>query len=347
MLRHALLSADGRQAVDGARYILEGSVRSSAKMIRVTAHLIDGKNQLGIWAEQIDREGCDAAFNPQDDVARSIIASVQTQIILSEDRPNAADGSADRAPRLLARAWLRFMGLTEESLADCLRLAERALECDPRSGKAHRLRAVALYHPTYMGFVPWTKNTIDALHKHAKIAIESDEADEYCHWAMECAQLLRSEHELAAASLRRAREINPNCSLAIGSMGTVLAWSGHYDASVQSNELALRLDPQDPSNFFRHFGLALAHYLAGRYEKAVAHARMAVQSRPGWGLAKMIYAASLAQSTRPNEAANVLSDFPLAGGKKGMAFLGVLPFAKKSDRDHLEEGLREARAAIG
>ena len=70
------------------------------------------------------------------------------------------------------------------------------------------------------------EQTIDAIHAHAKTSIECDDADEYCHWAMSCAHLLRKQHDRALASLRRALEINPNCSIAYGSMGTMLAWAG-------------------------------------------------------------------------------------------------------------------------
>jgi tetratricopeptide (TPR) repeat protein len=202
--------------------------------------------------------------------------------------------------------------------------------------------AVALYHQVYMGFIPWTEQTINAIYVHAKIAIEREDADEYSHWAMECAHLLRKEHELAAGSLRRALEINSNCSLAYGSMGTVLAWGGHCDASVESNQLALRLNPQDPSNFFRHFGLALAHYLAARYDKAVAHARMVVQARPTWWLAEIVYVASLAQSGRVKEAAHALADLLSARPEIKRSSLVVLPFASPGDREHLELGLRKA-----
>src|SRR5207244_3617385 len=109
------------------------------------------------------------------------------------------------------------------------------------NGTAHRMLAAAIYHQVYMGFLPWDQEAIDQLFTHARIAIESEGADEYCHWAMECAYLLKGQHELAAASLRRALEINPNFALGYGSLGTVLAWSGDYDESVKSNELALRV----------------------------------------------------------------------------------------------------------
>jgi TolB-like protein/DNA-binding SARP family transcriptional activator len=325
----------------GAQYVLEGSVRTSGKATRVSAQLIEAASGHHVWAQQIDREEADI-FELQDGITRSIVASAQTQIILSEGRLQATGSDTDRIAQSLARSWQRFLGLTEESLADSRALAERALALSGRSGMAHRMCAVALYHQIYMGFIPWTEQTIDAIYTHAKISIESEGADEYSHWAMECAHLLRKEHELAAASLRRALEINPNCSLAFGSMGTVLAWGGHCDASVESNQLALRLNPQDPSNFFRHFGLALAHYLAGRYDKAVAHARMVVQARPAWWLAGIVYAASLAQSERVKEAARILAELRPVGPEINASSLAVLPFANPSDREHLERGLSKA-----
>lgn len=328
----------------GARYVLEGSVRASGKVTRVSAQLIDAQSGHHVWAAQMDRAHAEI-FDLQDDITQSIVASVQTQIILNEGRLSVASNETERVSRLLARSWQRFLGLTEESLADCRALAERALELDSKSGMAHRMLAIALYHQVYMGFVPWTEHAIDQLYAHASISIESEGADEYCHWAMECAHLLRMRHELAAASLRRALEINPNCSLAYGSLGTVLAWGGQYDASIESNELALRVNPQDPSNFFRHFGLALAHYLASRYENAVIHASAVAQARPAWWLGQIIYAASLGQVGRRDEACRVLDELNQVRPGVNTITLSVLPFAHAHDRAHLIAGLRKAGIA--
>src|SRR5207302_1623358 len=140
------------------------------------------------------------------------------------------------------------LGLTEESLAECGALARRALKLSPKSGMANRILAVTLYHQAYMGIIPCSKAVTDRLYLHARAAIASDDVDEYCHWAMCCAHLLRKEHRLAIASLRRGLNVNPSCSLLHGSMGTVLAWSGEPDPSIESNELALRMNPQDPAN---------------------------------------------------------------------------------------------------
>lgn len=338
-----------RQAVDvreighelGARYILEGSVRRSGTRLRVSAQLTDAESGRHIWAERFERDHAEL-FELQDDFTSSIVASVQTQLILYEGKVKKL---ADRVSHLLARSWQRFLSLSEESLAECRAMAERALDLDGRSAMAHRMLAIAVYHQVYMGFIPWTEENIDELYSHASASLRFDDADEYCHWAMECAHLLKKQHKRAFAALQRALEINPNCSLAHGSMGTVLAWSGQYDASIKRNEFAIRINPQDPSNFYRRFGLALAHYFASRYDTALSHAEAVNQTRPGWWLAQIVHAATLAQLGRSEEAWDILNELKRARPDLQAGSLDVLPFANASDRDHLLEGLRKAGLA--
>jgi tetratricopeptide (TPR) repeat protein len=105
--------------------------------------------------------------------------------------------------------------------------------------------------------------------------------------------------------LRRALDINPSCSLAYGSTGTVLAWQGSCDLSIANNEIALRINPSDPTNYHRYFGMALAHYLASRYDKTLEYATLVVQLRPDWWLALIIYAATLAETGKISEARSI------------------------------------------
>jgi tetratricopeptide (TPR) repeat protein len=73
---------------------------------------------------------------------------------------------------------------------------------------------------------------------------------------------------LAIAELKRAIELNPNCSLAYGSLGSILSESGDPEESIKNSEIAIRINPKDPSIFFRYYGIALAHFSASRYSDA-------------------------------------------------------------------------------
>jgi adenylate cyclase len=327
----------------GVQYVIEGSVRWSETRIRVSAQLTEAATGHHIWTQHIDRIRSEM-LDVQDDIMKSIVASVQTQLILNEGRKSTARNrrTEEEASQLLARAWQRFLGLTEESLAECGALARRALQLDDKSGLANRILAMTLYHQAYMGFIPCSKVVIDQIYLHAEAAIESDDFDEFCYWAMCCAHLLRKEHALAVASLRRGLKINPNCSLLYGSMGTVLAWSGEPDDSIENNELALRMNPQDPANFFRQFGLALAHYLARRYDEALGHAMEVVETRPSWWLGQLIFCATLGALGRDEEAAQALENVKRMRSSLDASALDILPFARARDREHLLDGLRKA-----
>src|SRR5829696_9110569 len=63
------------------------------------------------------------------------------------------------------------------------------------------------------------------------------------------------------ALLRQALDINPNFFLAYGSLGTTLAFAGQADESIENTMICIRLNPRDPSIFFRYSSLSLAHFL--------------------------------------------------------------------------------------
>jgi adenylate cyclase len=179
----------------------------------------------------------------------------------------------------------------------------------------------------------------------AERAVLAEDADEYSHWALALAHLMHGQHDRAIVALRYALDINPSFSLAYGTLGTVLAWAGEPDRSIENNLQALRINPGDPLNAHRYFGLALAHYLARCYPQALENASLAVGIRPDWWLAQIIFAATLAQLGRLAEARAACADVLRVKPDMAIAALDVLPFAKASDRDHVADGLRKGGLA--
>lgn len=106
--------------------------------------------------------------------------------------------------------------------------------------------------------------------------------------------------------MKRAVEMKPNCSLAYGSLGTALAIAGRAEEAIADQEIAIRMNPRDPSIFFRFSGLALAHYTAGDFEMAIVWAGRAIHRMPRWYLSHFLLAAShvaLGQSEQASDAA--------------------------------------------
>jgi adenylate cyclase len=176
----------------------------------------------------------------------------------------------------------------------------------------------------------------------AKRAVVAEDPDEYSHWMLALAHLMARQHDSAIVSLKRALNINPSFSLAYGTLGTVLAWGGEPGASIANNRLALRINPSDPLNPHRYFGLALADYLASRYAAALENATLVVQVRPDWWLGLIIYTATSAQLGRAAEARAACANLRGVRPDISVASLEDFPFAKAADRDHLADGLRKA-----
>jgi TolB-like protein len=326
----------------GVRYVLEGSVRKAGDRLRMSAQLVEAETGHHIWAEKIDRAGGNL-FELQDEFTQSIVASVQTQLIMSEGKsvartPETASSLGD----LVARARVRLYHRTVNGFDELVSLAQRALALDPDNGEACQLLATGIWHQAYRGSIPWDRAAADRVMLYALRAVVAGQADEYTHWTLALAHLMAGQHRRAIVSLRSALDINPSFSLAYGSLGTVLAWAGEPEESIANNELALKINPRDPLNSHRYLGLALAHYLASRYATALESASHVVEAHPDWWLGNMIYAASLAQSGRADEAGVACRELRRAKPDASVASLDGLPFANASDRVHLAEGLRKA-----
>jgi adenylate cyclase len=262
---------------------------------------------------------------------------------VSEGKADARQAvRSSRAAGLLARAKSRLYALTAEGLAELVSLAEEVLKLDPKNGEACRLLATGIWHQAYIGFIPWDRAASERVMSFAQRAVIAEHPDEYAHWVLALAHLMAGEHDRAIVSLKRALDINPNFSLAYGTIGTVLAWGGELDASIANNELALRINPSDPLNSHRYFGLALAHYLALRYTEALEYAMLAVQLRPEWWLAQIIYSATLAQAGRISDARVVCAGLLRLKPEMTVASLKGLPFARTADCVHVAGGLRKA-----
>lgn len=288
-------SVDVRRVAEelGVRFVLEGSVRRSGDRVRVAAQLIDGTTGGHVWSERYDGQ-LEDVFDLQDEITRNVVASIQTTVHLS-----TIQEPVERAARpgltvweLTMRSWHLLYDFTPESYAYAKTLLERALAIDPESAEANMVLSLINHHIAIMGFVPNVRPTMETAYALARRATQLDDRNEYAHWALgiSCWGLLKYDESLAA--LERAVALNPNCSLAYGSLGTLLGILGRSEEAVANQEIAIRSNPLDPSIFFRFSGLALAHYMAGRYATAIEWAERAIHRMPRWYFAHFVLAAS-------------------------------------------------------
>ena len=192
------------------------------------------------------------------------------------------------------RSWRLLYEFTPEAFGQAKALLERALALDPQSAEANMVLSLINHHLSLLGFASDPRPPMEAAHALARRAVALDARNEYAHWALgvSCWALERFDESLSA--LDRAVALNPNCSVAYGSRGTLLAILGRPEAAIEDQEIAIRSNPLDPSIFFRFSGLALAHYSADRFDLAIEWADQALHRNDEWYLAHFLKIASLA-----------------------------------------------------
>jgi tetratricopeptide (TPR) repeat protein len=80
---------------------------------------------------------------------------------------------------------------------------------------------------------------------------------------------LAGDHATAGAIIDRALTLNPNSAHAWMAKGLVSCFLNRPEPAIEAFERAMRLSPLDPLGHVFTWGLALAHFIAGRYEQSL------------------------------------------------------------------------------
>ncbi len=328
----------------GVQYVLEGSARKAGQRIRVTAQLIDAETTRHLWAEKYDRDLTDI-FEVQDEITRAIVASTQTQVVLSEGERRMARADTDLIGLrdMVKLGWRYTYDLKPRSLEQALALSRKALEIDARNAGGHQLRAAALSNRALLGYSDDRIEELTAARKAATKAIELDDQDEYSHWLLALATFHGLVDVQAAINeCRRALNLNPNFSLAYALLGTVHGFAGDVSNAIENCQMALRLNPRDPSNFFRYSAMAVAHFTAGNSEECLSLAEQSLQGGPSWRQAHIMKIASLMRLGEMRSGEHAVASYLAHHPDETVATSSTLPFADSAHREALAGYLREA-----
>jgi adenylate cyclase len=290
----------------GVRYVVEGSVRKIGNRVRITAQLVDTHSGAHHWAERYDRDLADI-FALQDEITRSVAAAIEPRLLAAEGIRTLNRASADLdAWDIVARAMSRFWRMSGPDVEAAIALLKDAVARHPDYGPAHSMLAFCLVMTGHFGWLPISevpKLAVDL----ARRAVELDDSDPWAYMALGYVAFVARQTDEAAAQYGRAVELNPNFAAAHGYWGYALAFDGQSDEAIERLSLAMRMSPHDRQNAIYMGGMAVAHYLAGRFEQAIEWARKAVQQWPSVTAPHRILCASLAQAGRLDEARAILA----------------------------------------
>ncbi len=258
----------------GARYLVEGAVRTAGMAVRLTVRLVDTTTNAHMWAENYNRPLGSDPFELQDDLAARVVATVgDTNGVLARSlAASLKDRNADELT--VSELVMRFFGYAQHFRhEEYLRLRaafERALVGEP--GHALGWACLAfLYEQEYSQLLNLSP---EPLRRSAGAAQRSVELDPACQagWrALAAVNFFERDLNGLRVAAERAVALNPLHATATGGIGWMLAFAGEWDRGVELVARAIDLNPHHPG--WLHNVLATNHYRNGEFAKALVQAK--------------------------------------------------------------------------
>ncbi|HSE49455.1 MAG TPA: protein kinase [Terriglobales bacterium] len=232
--------------------VVEGSVLRSGDRVRITAQLIDARNDRHLWSQSYERDLKDV-LALQNDVARAVAGKVRVVLTPEEDsRLNAAAGVKPEAYELYLRARSTYRMPPNPEWRVGTQLAERAVALDPQFAQGQAFLA-SCYAGN--GFIGVNEREMDAKAEAAverAIALDPDLPDAYIAESIRLWTRLHGfPHEAAARAVHHGLKLNPNSSQGHSILGQLYNHVGLFDEAERELEKALSLDPNNAGAYYR------------------------------------------------------------------------------------------------
>jgi TolB-like protein/Tfp pilus assembly protein PilF len=238
----ASLDQIGRELA--VEYVIEGSVRRDGKNVRVTAQLIQTKDQTHVWARQYDRE-LSGLLSLQGEIAQEIADEIQ--LTLGDHKSIAVHSAVPvqnyEAYDVYLKGQYFFNKRTAANFREAIGYFQQAIAKDPNSARAYAgLADSYALLGTYS-----TQSQPEFMSKARAAAVHALQLDETLPEAHTALALIVQNYDwdwqTAEREFRRAIELNPNYATAHHWYAEHLMWRGRFDEALQESERARQLDP--------------------------------------------------------------------------------------------------------
>jgi TolB-like protein/Tfp pilus assembly protein PilF len=250
--------------------VLEGSVRRSEHTIRITAQLINAVTGFHLWSKTYDRDLGDV-LKLQTEIATAVASALKVTLLGDVAAKVELGGTADPAA---FDAYLRGAKAVSsrrdaKDLPAAVAAYTEAIRLDPHYALAFAGRSFAFSQVSGEAETPaaeregYDKAQADA---RQALALAPDLAQAHVALAIVAANGTL-DFTQANDEYDRALALAPGNAEVLRASGIFAAFMGHFDAGVAATRRAVVLDPVARQS---NGALALALYLASRYEEAVA-----------------------------------------------------------------------------
>lgn len=262
----------------GVAHVLEGSVRKSGTLVRITAQLIDATTDVHLWSKVYDRE-LEDVFAIQDEIARSIAEALLITLKDEKDnQPVVMRASNIDAYNLYLLGRPHFEKRTVFDLEQAQTYFKSAIERDPNYAPAYNGMADAtlLLSEGAYGSQPREPSIALALGLIQK-SLQLDPFFAETHASLGFLRLMERDMLASEASLKRAIELSPNLFRAHLWLYISYDQAGRPRKAFETLQRVFSLDPLSS---IVNANLAAEYWIRGRTDEAIRAATRATNIDP-------------------------------------------------------------------
>ena len=255
-------------------HVLEGSVRKSGNIVRITAQLIDVSEDVHLWSETWDRT-LDDIFEIQDEIASAVVEALKIRLL----------GEAPRSIKTVPEAYSLYLQarhfMSQRSVVGYERaesIIKEALAIDPNYSPAWVRLGLIYIDGAQIG--NWSPDEAFPLAREAVAkALQLDSNIGGAHAVMsEIAIRYDLDIEAASRHMRQALSLDPGNAGVIDQAATLSLFTGDFDEFIRLQSEASKRDP-----FFTQYyiGLGYGYLYVGRTDDAIDTFRKVIELSPG------------------------------------------------------------------
>jgi TolB-like protein len=324
-----------------ATYLLEGSVRKAADQIRITAQLIDTRNETNVWSGAYDRDFGDV-LRLQHDIATQIARALQVTVGRDELRAQSQLRSAE-SYSLYLRGRLAMDRDDEAGIREAQMDFERALQLDPSFASAADELAISFVGQVAQHFIPseigWQR-----VQRAADSAMILDAHSAAAHVALAIRHAVYEfDFKAADAELAEAHKYHPQDARTLGAMARMAFFQGRFDEALHLVDTSLSIDPLNPLMLQLQ---GFIHYYAGQLSAAEVSIRSGIEISPTFSDNHYLLGQILLEEGQLNASLKEMQMEPDAGGRDAGLALVYHALGRHAESDQALAQLTQQMTAI-
>lgn len=258
----------------GVAHLLEGSVRKSGNMVRVTVQLIRTSDGTHLWSQTYDRQMEDI-LKLQDEIATVVGKQLKIKLIPFKEKQSLTSTKQEVYDLILHGNYF-LEKRDRESQAKARDLYEQALRLDSTNAASWANLAKCYTLQSTWDWIDHSTGYLDA-ESAAQKALQLDPQNAVAFRSLGSVYMYRLKWKESENYFDRALELEPGYADAMRLKGLLFWAIGRYGEAKRLLLKSIDLDPLKP---IAYMNLGLVYFHSGQNKQAVASYRKALEIDP-------------------------------------------------------------------